>query len=494
MVLVVAGQWNRAAWLFQPTALSHTPSHIVKAFESFLTQSGWERSSWSGSLDDRYYLRTDRRSLNFTNDGTGTGGNVLITKTGANLTVAGLSGGTGAVKATGYLTLSAQPADGDTITISDGVTPVTFEFDSNAAVSGGNILVTIGTKVINTLDNLLTVVNANAIQVTASLVSDVWRYNGDALEQNCGLHVKYDSANSRIEVSSFLENVAGTTSQIETPASGYSGQNQKILVSYNLTLSNDWVLYGGEDGLYFETGVNGISQNIGHGMIMTFTHIPEFAGTKDAKRKWTAQGLCCNLFGALVWSEDRNCRFVDNNGASRNYTGRLRPYAARGSYTMLASTPSDNPAYPIAPRDNFIGIVGGNAGNSDTTGQIGSSNYFWCSFGLANTPIDDRYKISPLWMLQHCVTISVRISSNPSASNNIGVDGAAGAYIEPRWLRKIPRFAACDQTLIPFSANVTDQITGTIYRVAKIQDNGRVTNMAVEYPSTIVTIPTTPTV
>lgn len=484
MPLATAGEWVRTSWTYQPISLSHTPSHIVKAIHSALTQSGWEYATWSATVDDRYYLRRDRRFLNITNDAVGAGGNIAITKVGANITVIGMADGTGSVRATGNIELIAQPADGNTITISDGVTPITFEFDSNASVGGGNILVTIGTKIIDTIGNLRTAINAHAFAVTASYVSDVWRYNGDVVEQRCGLHVLYNSGSSRIEISAFLETVAGTASQVETTTSGYFTQNQKCLIVYNNTLANDWLFYCGEDGIYYETGVSGVAQNIGHGFIATFMPIVEFAGTKDSTRMWATQGLCMNLFGTLVFSEDRTMRFVDNNGASKNHSGRLRPYAARGSYVLTSPSVQNAVAFYTIPRDNLIGVIANESGT-------GANSLFHASFGMLNSPLDDRYKISPMWVIQAVNATTCGVSSS-SGSNNVG----AANYLmyEARWLRYVPRLVAVDQTLIPFTTNVTDVTTGKIYRIAQVADGGRNSNIGVEYPAVSVTIPTTPTV
>lgn len=66
------------------------------------------------------------------------------------------------VRATGTLVLGGQPTDGDKFVISDGVTSVTFEFDSNASVVPSSVLrgVTIGATLADTLTNLQTAINA----------------------------------------------------------------------------------------------------------------------------------------------------------------------------------------------------------------------------------------------------------------------------------------------------------------------------------------------
>lgn len=60
--------------------------------------------------------------------------------------------------------------DGDTFTISDGVTAVTFEFDTNSSVSGGNTPVTITTNMVvaSVKSAIVAAINAHAFNVTAS--------------------------------------------------------------------------------------------------------------------------------------------------------------------------------------------------------------------------------------------------------------------------------------------------------------------------------------
>lgn len=88
----------------------------------------------------------------------------------ASVFVPGLTGGTPAVNATGTLTVSnsALPADGDTVTIDDGVNPpVVFEFDDDNSVGGSNVAVAIdgntglttADRVANTVLNLLAAIN-----------------------------------------------------------------------------------------------------------------------------------------------------------------------------------------------------------------------------------------------------------------------------------------------------------------------------------------------
>ncbi len=91
------------------------------------------------------------------------------------------------VKSQAAIRLSAQPADGNTITITPsgpGAIPRTYEFDNNAAVTPGNILVTIGVSVAATMTNLIAAINANkptpsVIAYADPLNTDVARLEGE---------------------------------------------------------------------------------------------------------------------------------------------------------------------------------------------------------------------------------------------------------------------------------------------------------------------------
>jgi flagellar hook protein FlgE len=78
---------------------------------------------------------------------------------------------------TGQLTYSGQPADGDTILING----TTYEFDSNAAVSGTNTAITIGGTLAATLTNLDTAVADPRLTVTATTVNFTQTVTGTAI-------------------------------------------------------------------------------------------------------------------------------------------------------------------------------------------------------------------------------------------------------------------------------------------------------------------------
>ncbi len=84
--------------------------------------------------------------------------------------VTALNGNSAAVAATGSISLTDNPADTETITISDGTTSVVFEFDTDAeaTITPGNIRVVVGATAAATMVNLIAAINANAFGVTAA--------------------------------------------------------------------------------------------------------------------------------------------------------------------------------------------------------------------------------------------------------------------------------------------------------------------------------------
>lgn len=76
------------------------------------------------------------------------------------------------IGSTGLLSLTAQPADGNTIVIDDGPgVAITFEFDSNASVTESATLrqVVIGATVMQTLGNLYAALRGSALNITPAI-------------------------------------------------------------------------------------------------------------------------------------------------------------------------------------------------------------------------------------------------------------------------------------------------------------------------------------
>lgn len=173
--------------------------------------------SFTGSTNpadgDTVTLRSRIPTANLNADNVGAAANVTITKTGANITVTGMSGGTVSARATGTVTIpSAQPADGNTVVINDGVNPaVTFEFDSNASVTPSATLrqVVIGADIYATMENLITAINAAptlAIAAVAGHVSKTFEFdsNNAVVSGNTGVLIGATAAASLLNLISAI--------------------------------------------------------------------------------------------------------------------------------------------------------------------------------------------------------------------------------------------------------------------------------------------------
>lgn len=100
------------------------------------------------------------------------------------------SGGAAPAVPTGVVTFSGQPTDADTVSIDDGDTSVTYEFDNNNSGTSGNRLVQIGDDAAETAQNFRDAVN-NAGQslsatYTAAGQSDTGDYHVRVVHQNTG--------------------------------------------------------------------------------------------------------------------------------------------------------------------------------------------------------------------------------------------------------------------------------------------------------------------
>ena len=465
----MGNEWARGIWTYDAVGLGHTPTNLMSAIQDFLTDPlvGWELASYS-TATDVLYLRADRYTITLENDVENTG-NVAITKSGADITVTGMSGGAPGVKATGSVTFTDQPSDGDWVQISDGTTAVTFEFDDGGGVSGGNVAVLIGISIDATLRNLVVAVNANAFGVTGTNADAYWHYNGDGADQHCGLRVVYNAGSVRLEVSAFLENTTRTASQASTNAAhvAYS--------SVDGTAPNNYLFIGGKYGLYLESGRDGVPNNLGHLAVVSWEAVPEFYSTDNEELRWTTMGAVLDLAGNLKFSEDRSYTFVDNQGSNRQFTGRLKPYIVRGTNSFNSQVIAADRRIGIGPRDNLFGVV---TMPGDFLTYADGVRF---TFGLLHTPRDSRYRISPLMVDQ--------IGGPYIVTLRIGSPGpATGAYMmDVRTYRNVPKFVALDSTLLAW-VNVTDAATGTVYRVGQGADGGRTFNIGIEWPSDVVTI------
>jgi len=345
---------------------------------------------------------------------------------------------------------------------------------------------------------------------------DRWQYKGDLLTQHGGIVIWYHAdptaapygpnlggpsnageSGPQIVVQAFLENSAASGVQRYTLDHAEDNSTVHRFGSLRLRLDNlavnNWLVYVGEDGLYLEAGRDTFKTNLGHGAIMCFDSINELNGTRDEAVQWTTQGLVCDFFGQCRFTEDRNVRFVLNDGTNKNTTAALQPYTVRGTASIdsLSGTVFDDRAYYIGARDNFLshgygGVsVGSNSEFSSSGGGV--SSRYAASFGLINTPKNDRIRVSPLFMVQQSTHINVGVLSSV-ASNNVTPTANTLQLLDVRTMRQVLRYAAADATLIPF-LNVVDSVSGTTYRIARMDDAGRFSQFGVEVPAVQITLP-----
>jgi len=485
--------WKRATWTFSPVDLSHTKETVTAAFRDFLLDVGFENvtgSTASGGSGDYYLLDGKRFTIDLENDSNGSGGNVAIThsEAGAVITTNGMSGGDGASPARGDITITGQVTDGDTITISDGTTSVTFEFDNDATVGAGNISVAIGSTFEVSLQNLHDAINAHAFDVT-SFLNDLWWYDGDGVVQHCGLLINADGATDRVDVIPWLQNQNKDDSQrLQVVA-------HRIQITLDMTLDNEFLFVGGREGFYVEAGKAGEAVNVGHGAVLTFQPNPDLHSDRDHTRRWFTQGAGLQLFGAIPFTDSRSYRFVDDGGSDKNITAALQPHIVRGYQLQTDGNPRldlqsqvDDPKIGVSNRDVLFSLWVHN--------NVTESLYIKETFGVPFAERDDVFRISPVVVLPtggptsagHAVASGVVTGST---DNNVAPDTSIAIVQDVRAVWDVPRFAATSSSLLPFN-QITDQVTGIPYRIAQVDDDGRQWNMAIEWPGDTVSIAATP--
>lgn len=348
---------------------------------------------------------------------------------------------------------------------------------------------------------------------------DRWQYKGDLLTQHGGILIWYnvdagvdqgngyepnlgftsdaEESGPQIVVQVFLENTAANGVQRITLDHAENNATIHRFGSLRLRLDNlavnNWLIFVGEDGLYLEAGRDTFKTNLGHGAIMAFDSINELNGTRDEAVQWTTQGLVCDFFGECRFTEDRNLRFVLNDGTNKNVTAGLQPYTVRGTASIdsLSGNVFDDREYYIGARDNFLsqgyGATTISVTSEFSSSSSGVSSRYAASFGLLNTPKNDRIRVSPLFMVQQAAHINAGVSTS-LASNNVASVTSSAQLIDVRTMRQVLRFAAADATLIPF-LNVIDSVSGTTYRIARMDDNGRFSQFGVEVPAIQITLP-----
>lgn len=478
----MSSEWKRASWVFSPITLSHTYQHIINAIDDQLVATGWVLASWSGALGaDNYYLRPDRYRLDLRSTKWGPSGNAAVSVTGAALSKADIAGGafgaTASVRAEGYVALSAQPVDGDTVTITDGVLTKTFEFDNTGTVAGGNVQVTIGSTIENSIENLSFAVNAQGFALTV-VPHWHWWYTGDNYYQHSGLRVQYVAGSpNTVQITTFLENSGKTASQTTCTT--------VVSIAYDITQDNTFLFISGEDGFYVEGGTDASNNNVAHGMIFAFYPDETFGGTRDRERTWLSQGGVYELRGLLVG--DRNYRFVETVGDRRNHTSHITAGFTRGSDSILSKRNIDNRLRYFGPRDHLFASI---YRMSDGTVY---PRTFYHTLGLMQSNFDDLYRVSMLALLQGESSYDVVRYSTGAETVGGSTSGLTYVFDTRNAIRAIPKFGVCSSYLLPWN-NITDKRTGQVFRVAQVYDGGRIPNICIVWPdaTNVVTIAATP--
>lgn len=306
--------------------------------------------------------------------------------------------------------------------------------------------------------------------------SDVWHYTGDGPTQRCGLRVYISSLTIRIQA--FVENSGQTASFITT------GTAQEIVITVDNTAPNNYLLVGGEFGLYLECGRDGQPNNLGQGFVGTFLPIPEFYGSKDSQRKWSAQGFVCDLVGALKFSTGRagtqQC-LITNDGSNRAFSPSLYPTLSRGTTNLYANTQVNNPYGGLSHRKNILGNVGNTGSGVTWMDLLSTFGSVWLS-GNNNA----RYAISGMLYAPTYNGAGTTLNFVPCASSVV-TGATTGAPSTPymcdasAYWRQVTKFAVVEYTLTAW-ANITDAVSGLAYRVVNVADGGRTARIAVEWP------------
>jgi len=135
--------------------------------------------------------------------------------TGAAM-IAALNGSGQPYFAQGQLNFTGQPADGDTVTIGG----TTYEFDSNASVTGGHTAVAIGSSLPLTLTNLATAVGDPRVAATSSAITITQAPAGQALTVNPSSSAITQTASGSFTVPALTAYGVGQVTFTAQPADG----------------------------------------------------------------------------------------------------------------------------------------------------------------------------------------------------------------------------------------------------------------------------------
>jgi hypothetical protein len=299
--------------------------------------------------------------------------------------------------------------------------------------------------------------------------SDVWHYTGDGPTQKCG---------NSIRIRPFLENQAANGAQIDI------GATQEMVITVDNTAPNNYLLIGGEFGLYVEAGRDGLPSNLGHGFVGTFLPIPEFYGSKDAQRKWTAQGFCCDLVGTLKFSAGRtgsqSC-FIVNDGTNRAFSPALQPTVCRGTTSVYNNAQVNTPYGALSHRRLAFSTPGNVSTGISPLDLVSTFGFSWLA-----AQNNARYVISEM-LFAPSYNGSATTNNYATAVATVATGATTGSpsnisYADPSsFWRKVEKFAVVEYTLTPW-ANITDAVSGLAYRVANVPDGGRTARIAIQWP------------
>jgi hypothetical protein len=180
-----------------------------------------------------------------------------------------------------------------------------------------------------------------------------------------------------------------------------------------------------------------------------------------------------DLSGELRFSENRNLRFVANDGSNHNHTAGLRPWVARGVTSLYTPNPSNGPRYYIAPRDSLFAAA--------VTSQYGSLAYI-AAFAVPFSSQDSQYRISPLYVLHNSGEVAYTGANSTDAGNAVAPYSGYAALLDYREFRELRRIGVTDHTVLPYTT-IQDATTNKYYRVCRVYDNGRYANFLVEWPT-----------
>lgn len=316
---------------------------------------------------------------------------------------------------------------------------------------------------------------------------DTWVYRAEGPDQKCGFGVRTDVGLNRVYFFTFVARLGSAPTEIAyhsiDDAGAASLDLRRITVQLELATVTTILLIGGEHGLYVEAGSAGVNATLGHGMIATFDTLDPTTILHPLSRR-VSQGLIMDFTGLSKFTQNRDFRFVSNDGTSKNFTAALQPMACRG-ITTFGVAPVGQPRFLVGAYDSMLGH-GGSATGADI--RIGAT------FGLINdreesvaSPNDTvHYKVSSVVMLMDTTAYRVGASSS-SASNNV-----AATFVDMfdlRRFRVLNRLTAMSHRLLPWQ-NVLDRrfSPNRTYRVARVDDAGRFAHIGIEWPSSQLTI------